>query len=182
MNTRENYPGIYLMVSELDGVHYVGGSTNYRDRWNKHRTAIKKGRSPYTKEFQAARLAEKLTFFLLEKLPKNCKKTHLYKREQYWQDLFPNRCNKCLSVTTKGTKLSPEACKKISQRMMGNTHGIGSPGFSGQHHSIGTIKKFRERMLGNQYSRRKQTPEHIEKRLKGLRVYWAKRRKEKENI
>ena len=122
-------PGIYLVASQLDGVHYVGGTYNYYRRWQEHFRRIEnKIVRAYSREFLPALRKGKLSIFLLEKLPKNCTQKYLEKREQYWMDQFPDRVNKYRYSTPKGNKNllgyhhTKATRKKLSLAGMGRTH------------------------------------------------------------
>jgi hypothetical protein len=131
------------MISDLDGVHYVGGTGNCYLRWNKHRSEInRKVPCRYSKEFLSALKANKLLFFLLE----HCVPTK--EREQFWMDQFPNRVNKSRFPTNKGVtfKHTPEFCKSVSLRVKGNQYGKAN---KGRPLSTETCKKLSQALMGN---------------------------------
>jgi hypothetical protein len=149
-------PGIYLIASHLDGVHYVGGTKDYYGRWRSHRSGLKRLAHSYTKHFVHALNANKLSFFLLD----------LDKREQFWMDQFPNRVNKNPNATAKGRKhtiearrknsqahlgkiASPQTKAKISKSLIGNVRGRGS---MGRKHTPETIEKMRKAATGRKLS------------------------------
>ena len=121
MKSADPIPGIYLIASKLNGVHYVGGSLDYYQRWKNHRSEIRRAKHGYAVHFLPAFKANKLSFFLLEQCPMGCAQWYLDAREQYWMDQFPDRINKSKFVTTLGVSPSPEVRKRLSNANKGKT-------------------------------------------------------------
>jgi group I intron endonuclease len=188
-------PGIYMITSQLDGAHYVGGTINCYDRWQWHYNAIKRQKHKYTKEFFASLKMNKLSFFLLEK----CSLKNLWKREQFWANKFPNRVNssrfttsvggtipsketrQILSKASSGRVHSTKTCKKISLGLMGNKNNLGHIHSTETRKKIGlahkgkivstqTRTKISQAKIGKPLgSPSKETRSKISKALKGIK-------------
>ena len=189
LSENQGKAGVYMWINKLSGARYVGSSVDLHRRFQNYFSVLylegelKKGNSIINNSL----LKNGYSNFRLEILeycsPKDC-----LALEQFYLDLFKPEYNLLKIagsslgykhteeslVKMRGRKLSDEAIQKVSERMVGNTHGKGRVGrklseeekeniskrmkgntygliLKGIKRSAETIAKHSERMKGNTY-------------------------------
>ena len=78
--------GIYIIKNEINGKVYVGSAIDFNKRWNRHTSALNKGKH-HSKHLQSAWNKYGESAFFFEKI-QYCTKEDLIKNEQWWLDLL----------------------------------------------------------------------------------------------
>jgi group I intron endonuclease len=179
--------GVYLMISEITGAHYIGASKSFLTRAGGHLSLLRRGRHLYQRLFYTSFIKGKLSFFLLEK----CELHDIEIVEQRWMDLFPDRVNKSRFVKTIGVRHSHKILEQIRQKLLGKKHSEkakqaiseslrGNTRSLGYHHTSEAKEK-----IGKASSNRKRTAETKRKTslsLKGHKVSNKTRQKISETL
>ncbi len=115
-------PGIYRIISLIDGRMYIGGTKNIQLRIQKHRHCLKKGihRSGVLQDHYNTHGSDSIQFELVEL----CNEDQLLIREQFYLDIYqpfePSGFNQCkLAGTVKGYKHSDAERAKMSKGRTG---------------------------------------------------------------
>jgi len=76
--------GVYLIHNRIDGLNYVGSTTDIASRWSKHRTMLAKciHKNRLLQRAYDAYGLDAFEFSILELVPLECKS--LLEREKYW--------------------------------------------------------------------------------------------------
>lgn len=115
--------GIYSIINKSNGKIYIGSSINVRARVNSHKHYFTKQRCHNVYLKRAIRKSPSdFEFSMIEEVKD---RNLLLDREQFWMDFYKsyipengyNICPKARSCL--GAKMSPEACKKLSERKKG---------------------------------------------------------------
>ena len=131
---RDRSGGVYLLVSESTGAHYIGSSYDFLGRGMSHFKDLVKNKHPYQKHFKAP-----VTVFLLQRLV-NVPYAERLKIEDKWAQKFPDRVNKFRNATGKGRKLSEQTKSKL--RLTSSQH----------RHTKASRRKISLSLIGNKRS------------------------------
>ena len=154
----EKICGVYQILNTVNGDCYIGSSVNIKVRWSQHKTSLTKSKNGSLKLQHAWDKYGKnsFKFNILEIVTEY--KGELYKREQYYIDVFDsvdNGYNICIAAGSRaGTTCSEETKAKMSIAQKGKvtsaeTRKNISKALSGFKHSENTIENKRINSIGS---------------------------------
>lgn len=119
---REKISGIYVIVNTVNGKVYVGQTSDFRTRWNKHKSSLILGIHD-NRHLQAAWSKYGQDVFEFQIL-EHCSTKQLTEREQYYLDLYKARGNSYniamdAHVPARGVKRTEETRRRMSKANTG---------------------------------------------------------------
>ena len=121
-----NQSGIYEILNTVNGKRYIGQTTLFSKRWNRHRNSLRKG-THTNQHLQNAWDRDGEKAFKFAELG-HCPRGDMTLCEQAWMDLLPHEYNKAPAAgTVAGYKHTPGFCDKMrgNKRALGNTSSLG---------------------------------------------------------
>lgn len=164
---REKIQGIYEIRNTVNGKRYIGSSVNIKARWRAHRSALNRNINVSIKLQRAWEKYGEASFeFNIIEIVTGDKK-ELYKREQYYIDLYDS-ANSGYNISKAagscaGYHHTEDAKERISKAHKGENHpqygkrGENSPNY-GRKHSEESKRKMSKALSGKKFSK-----ERIEK-------------------
>lgn len=157
----EKICGVYQILNTVNGDCYIGSSVNIKVRWSEHKRTLRKSNNVSLKLQRAwDKYGENsFKFNILEIVTEG--KGELYKREQYYIDVFDsvdNGYNICVAAGSRaGLKSSEKTKEKISMSMRGeNNHNYGNRGERnpnyGRKHTEESKEKMSQALKGKSHS------------------------------
>lgn len=116
--------GVYEIVNTATGGQYVGGTANFRLRWNRHRSDLRRGISNHPRLQRAWDDSGQGAFEFRKLLV--CGRGHLRDYEQRCIDgLRPAYNVQPNALSAVGVRRAPDVCARMSVGKLGNINALG---------------------------------------------------------